>query len=75
LMNGVCDSLIFQMFRDPGVREHCLADARGAAEYDVRRILDLRSQKGDRVLLTENGVHCFSDQDQGLGLNGSVRCL
>jgi len=62
LMNGVCDSLVFQMFRNPGVREHRFADTRGATEYDVRRILNLRSQKGDRVLLTENSVHCFSDR-------------
>ena len=64
------------MFRNPGVREHRLADTRGAAENDVRRILDLRSQKGDRVLLPEHGVHCVSDKDQGVARHSvSVRSL
>jgi hypothetical protein len=58
LMNGVCYSLILELFGDPGVREHRLADSRGTADDDVGRILDLGSQKGDGVFLAENGVHC-----------------
>jgi hypothetical protein len=51
LMGRIRNTLTLQMFGDPCIRQHRLADSRGSAEDKMGRIFDSRTQEFDGFFL------------------------
>ena len=51
LMSRICNPLVCELFRDPGIREHRLANSRGPPDDQVRRILQTGAEEADCMIL------------------------